>query len=415
VARSAKAQSSTRGSKKRRVSWLLSSARCLNSWFICSVPRMSAFQPATDDEDYPKSLRRQFDDIHTGNILQCRTLQLSSSALEEAQDVLLTTSVDKSVRLTCLKSGIVRQTLALPRGSPLIALDGHPLRSDLLLLGSMDGCHYLVGMTMRDSVVVKRFKDHSKHVVRVAFSADGAYFCTASSDQSILIYAEYSLAVRHGLCQETMDDTISVTSESGHAFSSPNYVMVYRHPFKGAVEGLCYTRDSFIATVRKDNYIHQIWLPNDKHHVCRHSTWNMNETGDDHSSFTAMDVAPSPRTSHDPRGGQYLLVFTDQSSGRIMLFRTGAWDLVHNFYGPKTDMFSLPRLCWHMSGKYFVANSDLDCSLYVFEIFSGQCTRVLGGPGFDGGHSAIIRCMFFDETRKELVTGAYDKSVRIWG
>lgn len=70
----------------------------------------------------------------------------------------------------------------------------------------------------------------------------------------------------------------------------------------------------------------------------------MNAKGDDHVSFTALHMQFSP-------DGEYLLVNTDKD--RLILYSMSSGSVpVRNFYGANNDIYSQPRCCWHLSGKY---------------------------------------------------------------
>jgi WD40 repeat protein len=133
------------------------------------------------------------------------------------------------------------------------------------------------------------------------------------------------------------------------------------------------------------------------------------------SSFTAMHLTVSPLHS-EPR---YLLVSTDQPTGRRILFRLHSDRQVQNFYGVRNDGFSQPRHAWLPDGSHFYATSEDDNSVWVFRVSDGQVVRKLGGvdalDGYSGdGHHSTVRDLVFDEKKGCLLTASYDQTIGIW-
>ncbi len=218
--------------------------------------------------------------------------------------------------------------------------------------------------------------------------------------------------------------------------------------FAGPVEALTVLpNDIIVAASRNDNYLY-FFVPQEEKEQCAFSIrrFNMNESGDDHVSFTCMHLSFSPKNESDEEGGQYLLVSTDQPSGRLILFRNPFYatcisnlpgpnsplKLVKNYFGVQVDQFSQQRHQWHPSGKYFYATSDADWSVYVFDLLSSKCVQkfgkeqnntfdddfvgrtVVNGGKRGEGHRGLVRCLDFDQESNTLITGSFDCTVKIW-
>ncbi|KAJ2960074.1 hypothetical protein NQZ79_g4475 [Umbelopsis isabellina] len=204
------------------------------------------------------------------------------------------------------------------------------------------------------------------------FSPDGLWYASASYDRTLNIY--------------------SWNNELG-------YQLVKKFgPLVGNVEAICFLPDSLtlVAGVRDDNYLHYISLKD-----FSDTRYNMNSNGDDWVSFTPMWLSVSPN-------GKYLLVSTDDSNGRVILFGINSSVQLRNFYGAATDMLSsAPRHCWDPSGRYVYIAGGNDCRIRVIEVKTGKVAYQLAG------HTAMIRSLAFDETVGLASTG-FDRTIRLW-
>eukprot|EP01102_Stenamoeba_stenopodia_P009656 TRINITY_DN2851_c2_g1_i1.p1 TRINITY_DN2851_c2_g1~~TRINITY_DN2851_c2_g1_i1.p1 ORF type:complete len:397 (-),score=99.39 TRINITY_DN2851_c2_g1_i1:95-1285(-) len=251
----------------------------------------------------------------------------------------------------------------------VISLDFNPVYNNLLLTGSMDSSHNVFDIAKK--IRIQRFQDHRKFVVRAKWSPDGKSFATAAYDRTICFYNSPD--------PETPD----------------SFTLVKRLEFQGNVEAIDYSRDgnTLIASIRDDNYLNYI-----NTETFKITRVNMNSNGDDHVSFTALDIAVSP-------SGNHILIATDKD--RLILYRNGSEVQVRNFYGAFNDGLSQPRIAWHPSSKYIYATSQ-DRSIYVWDVVSQKVVHKLQG------HTAIPRTIDIHPKHGMLLTGGFDKTVKLW-
>ncbi|KAJ3100572.1 hypothetical protein HDU96_010290 [Phlyctochytrium bullatum] len=419
------------------------------------------------------SLNNDLSGVHHSNILCVATTSLDAKDVFPAdstdptasgsQPLLLTGSTDKSLRVSRWQDGKVLALISSPTGSPVLSVSVHPTLPHVSLMSCMDGTHHLVDVRPEarpsdDGEVsspgpYQSFKDHTKYVVRTAFSPDGEAFLTASHDRTVKIYVRQ---------QGTPSSTL------------PKYALLHTVHAASAVEALAVAtlQDDSLPSVRvpaavfscrDDNQLHFVDLtyPTDAadlSQLFRHTQHNMNSDGDTWVSYTALDVAPSPSSRH-------LVVHTDSASGRLLLLRmpkavdvaspatiagvegvaaaapfAPPLSLVRSFYGVVTDAYSRPRCAWDPRGRWVAATSD-DGALHVFEAASG---RVLGklqghrgmirglavapfgkeGVDAEGGVVAAVTEKKKGEGLKEesavalggwsWVTCSFDKTVKVW-
>ncbi|KAG2444485.1 hypothetical protein HXX76_001235 [Chlamydomonas incerta] len=126
---------------------------------------------------------------------------------------------------------------------------------------------------------------------------------------------------------------------------------------------------------------------------------NMNEAGDDHVSFAAKQLLPSPC-------GRYLLVCTD--TPRLLVLRTSDWSVLRLVFGLPTDQFPQPAAAWHRDGNYIYA-AGANAQLCVFHLGSGRLVHT-AQP-----HKINVRDLDYDPRRNLLATCSFDKTVKLLG
>jgi len=315
------------------------------------------------DGSHPTILENTLKNIHEGNILFVTVHTLG------CMKMVVTGSGDKTVKFTDLSTGDVVKCIQ-PHRAGVLSVDFHPQKSNWMLTTSMDMTATITDINT--DAVVQKFSDHSKFVVRGIFSPDGQWLATASYDRTLCIYAwkedsGYQLAKKFG-------------------------------PLVGNVESICFLPDSLtlVAGIRDDNYLHYISLTD-----FSDTRYNMNANGDDWVSFTPMWLSVSPN-------GKYLLVSTDDSNGRVILFGVHSNVQLRNFYGAATDrLSSAPRHCWDANGKYVYIAGGTDCRIRVIEVKTANVAYELKG------HSAMIRSLAFDPAIGLASTG-FDRTIRLW-
>jgi len=308
--------------------------------------------------DWHKKLHTSIDSVHKANIL--------SIHFHPTNSLIATGSTDKTVSIFDFKTREIEHSFTHHTGA-VIALDFNPIEHDLLLAGSMDKSHSLLDIEKKE--VIQHFKIHSKFVNRVKWSPSGKLFVTGSHDGTINFF-NY--------------DTVSRMATN-----------VKSVVFANIVEAIEFTPDGgiVIISVREDNYLNYVSVSS-----FEVSRYNMNVNGDDHVSFTAMDLACSP-------SGTHLLVATDKN--RIILYRLGTSIQVRNFYGSVNDRFSNPRLCWHPSSKYFYVTSQ-DGLIYVWDTVTQKIVDKITG------HRGLPRDLDLHADRGLLASCSFDKTIKFW-
>ncbi|RHZ90005.1 hypothetical protein Glove_9g145 [Diversispora epigaea] len=268
---------------------------------------------------YPKYICETFSQIHSSNILAVRLHEIALSSYVDKDyettftPALITGSADKTIKFTSLLTGDTFNTFDFHNGG-ILAIDFHPIRSNLMLSASVDGSCVL--MDAFTTEIKQTFNDHKKPVVRAKFSPDGLFIVTGSYDRTLNLYKTVN-----GSHQDTLLSPRSPIPSSSPLSPStplPIYSKIHSFTFESNVESLSFLPDSsfLIVGIRESNYLHYINLQQSQN-MFEITKYNMNSNGDDWISFTAMDIIPSPNNN-----GKYLLVSTDDESGRIILFKT---------------------------------------------------------------------------------------------
>ncbi|KXZ48732.1 hypothetical protein GPECTOR_25g316 [Gonium pectorale] len=124
---------------------------------------------------------------------------------------------------------------------------------------------------------------------------------------------------------------------------------------------------------------------------------NMNETGDDHVSFSVRHLSVS-------YCGQYLLICTD--GPRLLVLRTSDWSRLRLLFGLPVDQFPQPVAAWHRDSNYvYVAGAN--AQLCVFHLGSGRLVATFRH------HRINIRDLHYDPDRNLLASCGFDKSVKL--
>ncbi|KAI9320222.1 WD40-repeat-containing domain protein [Dichotomocladium elegans] len=324
------------------------------------------------DNQFFSTLVEQHSTLHTSNIL--------AIAVDPHTRRIATSSTNREVKLIT-KFGVTEREYRHHQ-APVLSIEFHPSEANWMLTASMDGTAVLVDTTRDgddDKAVVQRFKDHRKYVVRAIFSpVDGRYMATASYDRTVNVY-EYDQGLGH-------------------------YRLIHQlGPFIGNVEAICFVENAVLVVgVRNDNYLHYIHIPESNTAELRHEKCNMNANNDDWVSFSPVWLSVSP-------DGRHVLCSTDQSTGRLILFKKFESTQVCNYYdSPSDNQFATRRHAWHPSGHYFYVSGADDHSIRVIETKTGKVVGTLSG-----GHTAMIRTISVDE-QVGLVSGGYDHTMCIW-
>eukprot|EP00127_Corallochytrium_limacisporum_P002941 Clim_evm30s143 gene=Clim_evmTU30s143 len=242
-----------------------------------------------------------------------------------------------------------------------------------------------------------------KFAVRVAWNDDASMFAVASYDQAVQIF---------GLTEDGSE-----------------YALIAKVNYQSAVEGVVFSpkhmehcpeeaqrkhANKLVVLTRSDHCLHIV-----DPEALRSQTkgplseiasqradvrlLNMNEIGDDHVSFTAMDATFVRAVRDRP----LLLIATDKN--RFILYDFLSGHLLRSYYGPPniSDVFSNPRVCLSPTGAY-IYGTTTDGPVVVFETDSCRLIRKLTG------HTASVRSLAYDDDLDILISGGHDHAVRLW-
>lgn len=264
-------------------------------------------------------------------------------------------------------------------GGGVLGVVQHPTRPHLILTCSMDKTSELIDASalMEDNKEtlesVQTFSEHSKYVVKARFSACGKWMATASYDHSSCIYKAADESFRH-------------------------YMLCLQTSFRAAVEAICWhpSEPRCLIAVRDDHLLHCFDCSSG--HPESTKSLNLNALGDNHVSFTALDLAFHPN-------GRLISVATDKD--RIILMDSSTENQLANLYGCSNDSFSQPRLCWHPSGRYLYATSQDRCVVVWEACRQREVARLTG-------HFSQLRDLHYCEGLDVLVSASMDGVVKIW-
>jgi len=121
--------------------------------------------------------------------------------------------------------------------------------------------------------------------------------------------------------------------------------------------------------------------------------------GDDFCSFAVLDLRPSPC-------GKFLALATDTK--RIIVIRTGTFEIVRNLYGHVSDAYGNPKACWSKSGKYIYGTTQEGNEIVTWDVASEKIVQRMVG------HTGMVRDIASSYGSDMLMSVSYDKSIRIW-
>ena len=294
--------------------------------------------------------------------------------------------VDKVVKVTDTTTGDVVNAIPVP--GPILSMDFSRTHPDWLLVGCMNGDVLLLDLTQTPPILM-RAHDHSKYVIAVEFAPDGASFASASHDGTVAIYTR---TVSPSTSSSSPPSPSSSNSASPQA--AP-FTLHHRLEYRNAIETLTWLSPTLLCIApREDNYLHVIDAPA----RVEASKVNMNLTGDDHVSFSAMNIALSPDHT-------LLAVATDQH--RLLILLAGTNIQVRNYWGLQNDGYSTPRVGWSRGGRY-VYVSQQDASVCVYDVSEGRNAGVLRG------HDVNVRDVDVHPFQDLVATASFDRTVKLW-
>ena len=251
--------------------------------------------------------------------------------------------------------------------SPGISMDWSK-ENDLILVGTMIGAVFVINS--RSGEIVQRIDQHQKYVVDVKW-VDSNRFVSASHDHHMVYYA-----------RDVQDAPFGC---------------VHDWVFSDCVESVAVRDENhIIASIRNDCYLHEVDLEDKS---ANNTYLNMNALGDDYVSFNALHLELSPSK-------KYVLVSNDKNRAIVYdLSRNGV--LVRNFYGAVNDELSQPRTAWDPSGQYIYSTSQ-DGNIYAWEVCSEKIVAKFAP------HRKLTRTLAFSPVHNVLVTGSYDKTLKVF-
>jgi len=126
--------------------------------------------------------------------------------------------------------------------------------------------------------------------------------------------------------------------------------------------------------------------------------YNMNSFGDDHVSFSALDL-------HASQDAKYVIACTDKD--RVIMFASNSNIQVRNFYGAESGQYFNPRAVLDCNHSNLYATS-YDNSIIGWDVGSQRPSAKLTD------HTKMIRSLHVHATEPQLVSGSYDRTVRLW-
>lgn len=297
---------------------------------------------------------------HSANITTVKWQPHPTSSL------LASGGVDKVVKVTNIDTGDLVN--AIPVTGPILCMDFSRIAPNILLVGCMNGDTLLIDLTTTPPILQQQH-DHTKYVMAVEFSPDGLSFASASHDGTLALY-------------------------TAPTPTSP-FTLHHKFEYRNPIETFCWLSSTLLCVApREDNHLHII-TPSLRRET---ATVNMNVTGDDHVSFSAMNVALSP-------DGGLLAVATDQH--RLIVMAAGTVVQVRNYWGLQNDGYSTPRVGWSRGGKY-VYVSQQDASVSVYDVSEGKNVGVLRG------HETNVRDVDVHPFHDWAATGSFDRTIKVW-
>jgi len=301
--------------------------------------------------------------VHSSSVLSVR--------FHRTKPWIVSTDSSKNIVVSSWETGVALAS-DKPLSGAIISIDINPVYPNLVLIGTMDANHAIVEIKEEGDRVYfqthQKWHSHSKFVIRVKWHPSGHIFATASHDKTLIFWQ--------------LDETRTSAQE------------LKKFEFPTLVEAIEFTKDgkTLIASIREKVHLQNIHLD-----TWQISLTNVNELGDDYVSFSVLELKLSP-------DGTQLLASTDMS--RAILFRTGTVTQLNNFYGFDSEGFNQPRTTFDNQGLVYLTSQDY--RIHIFDTKTGS--RVLMLPP----HDAVVRDLDYHPDYDLLVSGSYDKSIKIW-
>eukprot|EP00282_Hemiselmis_andersenii_P030509 CAMPEP_0169467070 /NCGR_PEP_ID=MMETSP1042-20121227/22125_1 /TAXON_ID=464988 /ORGANISM="Hemiselmis andersenii, Strain CCMP1180" /LENGTH=366 /DNA_ID=CAMNT_0009580205 /DNA_START=42 /DNA_END=1137 /DNA_ORIENTATION=- len=239
-------------------------------------------------DSHPKQETGCVSTLHSGNLIACR--------FNSDNTLIATGSADRTVKVSDAQTRAEKLTVS-SHAAPILSVAWSPTDPHILVSSDMNGS--VLVTDAHSGAQLGQFKDHHKYAHRAAWSPNGRSFATCGHDRKVSVYTR---------------------EEGGEGF-----VLARQREMVTLPEAICFLDDgvTLVVSCRDDNYFHYLDTGDGTEMKV-----NMNALGDDHVSFTVLDMVLSPN-------GKMLLASTDRS--RLILFVVGTCHQLRNYYGAVND------------------------------------------------------------------------------
>ncbi|BGP40411.1 hypothetical protein JCM10450v2_004394 [Rhodotorula kratochvilovae] len=346
----------------------------VDSWFAARVARLKVDDPV-------QSLRDQLDELdfteekgkekapartalrETSNVLTVTKgvfprRQWDSSELRFRTDeipCIFTTAVDRTLKVYSSSTFELLDSFSLP--SPALSVVQHPLgeQKRFILCATMEGSVTALDLVSRE--VKARFKDHTKYIVRAAWSPDSQHIATLGYDKLVHIYrftlsapSSASSADTPALLDGELPDPLATCPDV-------SLVKVHSITAKSNPEAAVWLPDSkwLVWTAREDHLLRYVRVPDEGKEgveAWEETHYNLNENGDAFVSFSILSIGLHPSLP-------LLSLQTSTASARLLLypFHSPTRLLTLHTTASQSDYFN-PRHAWLPDGSAAVVNSE---------------------------------------------------------
>lgn len=372
----------------------------------------------------PFKLERTHDTLHASNILSISKILLpkrrfdtsTSSYVNSLDESLVTTAADKRIVFSHPKTGEIEEILEDSRDghqAAVLSVAQDPVDPRCVVSSGMDA--KVVVWDVLGSKVVQVLKEHSKFVVKVAFSETGEYLASTGYDKKIVVYRRTQLTTFAGTKEG--DEEEEVEELEGERFvkvweketqTNPESILFVRTASSppdsaeegvmqesGAEKGELVVREAkqkrtwLCFTVRNDSFIHYVALPTSADNDLSEAMANSHISSSDKPSFPDWQLAsfntnPNPLDLHVSYSllslslhpsGLYICIQTGDHTSPALLSSTSAnapgslsrllllpplsgTRAATVWTGVATSSYAVPRHSWLPSGRGVWLNGE---------------------------------------------------------
>eukprot|EP01041_Mallomonas_annulata_P004261 gene4261-8482_t len=251
---------------------------------------------------------------------------------------------DKFVRAYNLETK--NEIFGLSFSAPVLAINTF---KNFIACSMMDGSHSIINSNNPVPESVTHFKDHTKYITNIIWSADGEYLATASNDQSVRLYKrrESSFECSHVMMFTTTPESIifAPNSTSTSTSISPWQLIIGLRSSPYLLYVDCCTFEEIRVSMNERDW-------------------------DTHPSFTPLFLSLSPNSKH-------LLVATDKHMH--IIFKLGTSKRLRILASHSSGDYGRPRVAWDFTGHYVYSNSETDFDIHVYSVSQERVVEVIKG------------------------------------